>query len=51
MFEGGGSDVALATTLTLTSTTTVGIYCSQAFTLFGLSATSSMTATEVTNVH
>ena len=51
LIEGGSTHLALATTLTLASTTTVEVFCPETFTLWGLNASTSVTATPVTNVH
>jgi hypothetical protein len=51
LVEGGSAHVSLSTTLTLGSTTTVGVYCPPVFTLYGLNASTSMTETPVATVH
>lgn len=51
LFEGGSAHVFLATTLTLASPTAVNVYCPDTFTLYGMTGSTSMTATPVTNIH
>jgi hypothetical protein len=51
LMQGGSAHVSLDTTLTLSGTTTVGVFCPDTFTLNTLNASTSMTATPVTNVH
>ena len=49
--EGGSAHVFLASTVTLSSDTTVSVFCPAEFTLYGLTASTSVTATPVTTVH
>ena len=51
LVEGGSAHVSLATTLTLGSPTSIGVYCPDTLTFYGLTASTSMTATPVTTVH
>ncbi len=51
MVEGGSAHMALASTLSLSSSTTVEVYCPEQFTLYGLTASTSLTATPVTTVN
>ena len=51
LVEGGSGHVSLATTVTLGSPTTVGVYCPPTFTLYGLTASTSLTAVPVTTIH
>ena len=51
MFQGGMGHVSLATTITLSSPTTLSVYCPDTFTWYGVTATTSVTATPVTNIH